>query len=296
MKLKFIVYISLTFYFIFLISCEREYDIGENYNHQRIVVDCIFNTDSVPVLQLSKALSPYFGSSYSDLDSVKIMIFGTSDTIDDFEYTGNGLYKANKKLKPKSLYHLSININDTVVTSQSYLPESIIVNSAIHQEVKLDNSKKLLKSQFNISTVGEKYLILTHVVQKKSLTNNNDTIEFENDVWIEGENNFFDKVFPEESAKKILFKKLDSNNVTFTIYSTDGYVKDDNVIEGKSFFNFYSCSEEYYDFVKSKILYKLNNIDNKSSIVNTNGIYSNISNGLGVFAGYNSVTVSNKFK
>ncbi len=277
-------------------SCERDYDIGKNYNNQKIVVDCTFSPDSAPVVKLSKALSPYFSGSYSDIDSAKILISGSPNIIDSFQYMGNGLYKADKKLTPKSPCSLSVNIGDTIVTSQSYLPGGFIVNSAVHQEVKLSDNKKILKSEFNISTAGEKYLIVTHIVQKKSLTNNNDTIEFENDVWIEGEDDFFDKVLPEESAKKILFKKIDSDNITFTIYSTDGYVKDDNIIEGKSFFNFYSCSEEYYSFVKSKMLYELNNIDNKSSIVNTNGIYSNIHNGFGIFAGYNKIEVVNEFK
>ncbi len=281
---------------MFFTSCEKDYDVGLNCKHQKIVVDCIFNSDSAPVVQLSKTSSPYFSNLYSPIDSAVINILGSSEVIDSFEYIGDGFYKASKNLKGKSPYALSVKVGDTVVTAQSYLPAGFVVNSAVHQEIKFGDNKKLLKSEFNISAAGEKYLMLTHIVRKKSLTNNNDTIEFENDVWIEGEENFFDKVLPEESPQKILLKKIESDNFSFTVYSADGYVKDGNTIEGQSFFNFYSCSEEYYNFVKSKMLYQLNNIDNKSSIVNTNGIYSNIYNGFGIFAGYNKVEVVNEFK
>ncbi len=295
MKLRSICYISLAFCFVLLMSCEKEYDIGEGYNHQKIVVDCVFNSDSMPLVRLSKAASPYFSSPYSNIDSAKIVILGTSDIIDSFEYIGNGLYRSGHIFKPKNHYNLLVNVNDTVVTSRSYLPESITINSVVH-EVVVDDNKKLLKSKFSISTAGEKYLILTHVVRKKAFTNNNDTIQFEDDVWVEGEDNFFEQVLPEESPKKILLKKVDSDTLTFTIYSSDGYVKDDNLIEGKSFFNFYSCSEEYYSFVKSKMLYEFNNIGDKTSIISASGVYSNISNGFGIFAGYNKIEVVNEFK
>ncbi len=73
-------------------------------------------------------------------------------------------------------------------------------------------------------------------------------------------------------------------------------MKDENLIEGISYFQIFSCSKDFYDYQKSLQLFKWNQEQNSTSIINPASVYTNIENGLGIFAGYDKQIIINKFK
>ena len=284
-------------FFIFLTSCEVDYK-PEAPQEQRLVVESLFSPDTSMQLLVSLTQSPYEELKDPVLpDNIHITLNeDNKKSYDDFELIDN--YFLLKDFFPSKGHYYNITVtsdNYKSVSAKSYIPENINLTS-LNTGLGIDaNGTRILNVNFEVEQDTVQYLIIRHIVNKKVLSLQNDTIEYRDTAWLESQNKIFEDVLPATATNKLLFAKINTGG-TYSFYSYDGYYSDANLIHGQSEFEFISCSKDYYEYMKSLIVLKWNKTLDNNSIVSPISLYSNVKNGFGIFAGYNMQYVKKEFK
>ena len=297
---KIMQYIALTIFLpIFFSSCEKEYVPDVDLYKDVIVLNSFISPDTNLILHLSNS-----NSSFSAIDILPILnaqiYLETQDSLitTNFYYLGKGNYISDYVPIINNNYKINVSHENFInVISESYIPKNVIVDS-YYSEVKTNSENdNVLESRFSISYDKEVYLIFRHIVDKKYLSIYQDTISYTDTVWIQRVDDLFESLLPNYAINNILFTHLkEGGRTNIFLQSRDGFVKDEQLISGTSIFEIFTCSEDYYKYQKSLQIYNWNKEDNNSSIVNPSSIYNNIENGLGVFAGFNKIVLTNKYK
>ena len=293
---------TLTFLFCTLLfSCEKEYII-KDYPKPRLTVNCFFNNDSFLTIRLTTTKNPYLHDNILPVKNAKISISyfknGENNVIDNFDNDNDGNYSISVKPLINTTYHLVV--TDSVygeVKAKGYIPNNLKIDS-LKSRIDVNNeNEKVLKTSLFLNIKDSSFVLIRHIVRKKILSLNKDTIEISDTAWLDTNDDKFKNVLPESAINKNLFAKLNNpNDNELTFESYDGFKKDDNLIEGISYFEVIEGSEDYYKYQISKVLYNWNKTENLSSIVDPVSFYSNIEGGFGAFAGYRKKVIQQNFK
>lgn len=291
---------SLTFFMLIaFISCEKVYDTKVDIKDRILVLNTTFAKDSSWQIKLSSTKSPFILNDIDIISDAQIVVQDENNVIiNDFYFENQGKYYTSNHLVEKKNYKITVFHNDfKPISSESSIPPKVLVDSISFSTTNTSENEKVLKTNFQISTSFDGYLMIEHIVKKKVLSISNDTISYVDTIWIQDSGDDFEKILPEYAQNQELFLDYKfTTNKTFSFLSFDGFVKDDNLIEGISYFEFFSCSKEFFEYQKSIQLFQWNQEQNNSSVINPSSVYTNIENGLGIFAGYNKQIIINKFK
>ncbi len=297
-KLKEILqHILLTIFLSFiLLSCEKEYRVGKVKG--KLTLNSTFcSLDTQWTLRLGKTANPYEYDMLSPVINASVSISSDNGVTDEFMHLRNGIYVFDYISQTDVVYKIHVICDGfDEIFAKSTIPEKDSIFLSDKELIINNEGEKNLKFTFTDSSSRESYLMIKHIVYKEIVSLNNDTIPFLDTVWIQGIGDVFEQNLPDNAITKSLFvdKKVDVKEISFQSYG--GFQKNKELIRGVSKIEIYFCSKDFYEYQKSLELYKWNNHAVNTSIVNSTSLYSNIDQGLGIFAGYNKRVLIDTFK
>ncbi len=279
-----------------LLSCEKIYK--PSAAKSKLVINSNFNPLDTPwILQISKTANPYENDEIVPILNAAVSVSSDNGLNDKFKHLSDGTYVFKYIPQAKQDYEIHIKCDGyDEVFAKSAIPDKDSISYYKKELITNQEGEKNIKFTFTDYSLKESFLIIKHIVYKEIVSLNNDTIPFLDTVWIQGVGDIFEQILPDYANTKIIFvdKKAGVKDISFQSY--DGFQKDDNLIKGISEIEVCFCSKEYFEYQKSLELYKWNNKAVNTSIVNSTSLYSNIEDGLGIFAGYNKRILIDTFK
>lgn len=287
--------LSLLFIVLLMSSCEEDYILVKNDIKPKIVVNSIFKPGEDWLVTISTSRDIL--SSDSEIRKIKnatVIIREKSNGREIYlNHIGDGNYtskiyppeadrtyellvslpgydpiKAESKApKNANIVNIITDVVDKKVTKVNFQVKDEINNYLIWNFIKSD-IKNPLDSSFN----GNPKDFVTGIVKYNNLSNISNMLigltDAENNA-VTSDGSFTSSVINENSD---LPDSTSGNPVN-------------NVVETKKFLRFITASGDMYNYYKSVEKF-LKAPNHNSSISNTPHIYSNINNGLGIFAGY----------
>ncbi|MFY0688377.1 MAG: DUF4249 domain-containing protein [Cyclobacteriaceae bacterium] len=277
--------ITLLIIVIVLISCDSplDFDPISKETAEQVVVNATIETGSVPGVHLSLSRSVLKNTPYANIENATITI-GNNGTDQLLLYQGNGVYQGTEPIVSNTSYDLHISVNGfDLISAREIAPAQIdfldleVIENAIYTD---NGSVSLLELTIQDDPLTENYYELI-IYQMKG-----DSINFMpmhiSDIHITNVSAGSILSQEDESVYQLLLTDELFNGQEFSL-ETQFYKFDENapvVIHLKS------LSENYYDYLFNKHLTTKNNLDPLSEPIST---YSNIENGIGIFAGYSYV-------
>ena len=279
-----------------IISCEKVIPFDENQTTPKMVVNGIFQSDTVWRIHVSSSKSVIDSASFNNVVDASVLIEDDNgNIIDVLAHDTNGFNIGNTLPQENFTYFLSVNhptLDD--ITSRNEIP-SIINLIGIDTATSYSNNEKYLDLTVTFEDPGNisnYYLVETYMVGEGLEIENDDTIYFEIDT-----NKAFmllnDEVFQNGGSpwqdqglfNDILFngqtKSLEISLPNEDYYLNEaGYIWSYRVI-GLRFY-LHNISQDYYYYRRSLELY---NQANGNPFAQPVQVYSNIENGFGIFAG-----------
>ena len=281
-------------------SCEREMGMDKYGYEDRLVLNCFITSDSAMELVLGKTSSPYEEPDWEiDIEDATIYFEDADNNYVSILKNDSGSgYSFPEKIRNNSIYTVRIEYPGLpVIAARDYLPSKIEIVDYEGNIIKNDENETVLDNRFTINAGLARFMAVRHTISEKIVNIHGDTISFLDTAWISPSGKGLKSILPGNAINKILFAELNENTeIRFSFESYDGFAKSDNLIEGVSVFELISCSEQYYDFLKTSLLYSWNKEDKNKSIIFPVSVFSNIENGFGIFCGYEKVVFKVKYR
>jgi Domain of unknown function (DUF4249) len=295
--------IFLIFFLIFFFSCVTplnfEPEIGRNY----ITVNSVFTESSIFKINLSKA-SSILSQEYESILNAEVYI-STDTSEEKLSEVADGQYISNSLVKLSENYALKIVLdNNDTIQAHSSVPEKPNIDSAYIKKVDELDGEISWEINFNLIDKGDtkNYYEMVFVSTYYDEVQDSTQISFLSfpknpDIVIQNESKlelkpksfvFSDTYF---NGQKYKMKMLMVNG---TWYGGKIAGKFQNDTVGKRYLIMRSLSKEYFDVANSWISHKYfqatdDKTDDKITLIfsgEPQNLYSNITGGLGIFAGY----------
>lgn len=265
---------------LLLAGCETVVELDLPDHDPKLVVNSVFNPDSLFTVDLSSSQSVFTDNPYVPVTDATVQVYQGGQLLFDFQHKGDGLYQADTK--PEALQHYELRVSapsHTPVKAESHVPAAALLRDLKASRVPATNVRDagiLLSFTFGDDPNRENYYYVQAFTPAISpidgeAYNRAISIQFINPIKDEFnmENRWFfsDKLFNGQQLPLELF--LESSQ------PEERHVQVAHI------------TKEYYDYVRT--LSKQSYRDNFG--VTPIPVSSNIRGGMGLFAGYNSVTV-----
>lgn len=300
MRYFFLILISATFLF----SCQKALEIDYPDIEPKLVVNCLFTTDSLFKLQLSRT------SSYNDtlivyVTDAKCEIWKNNSVSDILQYSDSGFYTGSTKPDENVIYTLKISHSKYGnVQAKSSCPEKAIIDTVydkmnvypVEGDINMDNlmysalyidfEDKLVIPQYYFINLKYRYSSVYYPEKwgYRYLTSYDEIIKKEQILEYEPEFLVF---------SNNLFTNPTINLEVLFIHNVGSGKKNMNNNKGNNYphqtlYKFGTISEDYYLYLKSLIKHKYNQFNDVFlQMGDPVQMYTNIENGYGIFAGYN---------
>lgn len=292
MKYLKIIFLILIF---FSLSCVKEIDYNFCDTEKKVVVNCFFCPDSVFKVHLSNNACP-LDTNIDIISNANIELWSNSIKIDDLYYFENGYYLTDCIAKANTPYTIKVSVagfetiyaTDTIPAKTNYQ----LINNEIYTTVLND----YLYSSINFSIdddIENDFFELFFVIQHSTFTgeivtyyDNFDTHSsvINNELNSTNKVTFSDKLFSEQ----IVFISINYESNKIYDRVTHSEIIDTNL---NVMLHLNKISNNYYLYKKSLVQRDI--IESLPDLQTTNQdyyIYSNVENGLGIFAGFNPIT------
>lgn len=300
MRILKLLNISLTFFLLlFMIACERERNTDFLKKNDELTIYCFIDQDTIVKIQVGSTFFPY-DTLFNNIISgnCHIDISNKNNFVKLIATSTPNIYNVIPAFDCNTLYNLKIDHQGfDIAEASTSIPEKPSILNCNTKIIEDQNIKKL-KIKLLISNKDCSNILVRHILNKKVKYATGDTISVTDTAWIEGISQNIDNFLPQNSLGKELFFSVIpgiDNDLEFVSY--DGFTKDLNLIEGKSYFEVTACSKEYYLYNKSKLIFEWNKSHvSDGNNIPYNNIYTNVKNGLGIFAGFNSNYYIQRYK
>lgn len=281
-----------------LTSCEKEIEFDAETTESRLVVNALFNTDSLWEIELSASKFILDTSTLKLINDAQVSIEGSDGSIIALTNIGNGIYNsATEKPEIGKEYSLEVTHNKyDDVSAKSELPEIVdIISLELGNEIIFGQGESLkeILLTFKDDLGEDKYMIqikaefwqyeydtITWQIFDSSLVKypiyflTNSSVVDDNS----GAKNFG------TSSMAFSDELFNGNTITIDLL-VDGYYFDPNWGANQFFVSLSRISEDYYLYESSYQAYLSAQANFLAQPVQ---VYSNIQNGMGVFAGYST--------
>lgn len=270
-------------------SCTRVIEIDMENTQPLPVINALINPDSIWQISLTRSRNILEISYYAPIPNAEVTILDDNGVlIETLQYVSDQYfrykYRGSSTPMENGLFRVSVKMEDgQVLSAKSQIPVPVPIES-----VEIDSSKFIINGDdiemavvFNDPPKEKNYYTIK-ILRSAYYLNNEDTIRFVEDVYYEPVNPKFE---------------IDVSNGNGTLIS-------DNLFNGdvyefrlkiKPYYNMgttenlkvglLSVSEEYYKYFFSINLQSGNSED---PFAQPTQVFSNIENGIGIFAGYSS--------
>lgn len=277
---------------IMISSCEKILDVDLPDSDRRIVINSIFNTDSVFEVNLSKSLHVLDNNQMLFLPGASMKLYENDVFIDSLIYIENGNYttddffpSAGKKYRLEVDY---LGLNHA--SAENSIPDDIEILSVDTMSVKRNDENKIKCTLKFKDPSGSNYYVLkayryfrydnyelgTTDSSFSYIYIDSDDPVIDTDGGLMGEIIFTDELFNDKEYNLYLYiSEWDVCN--YDMSSDSAYV----------YFQLRSVSPEYFYYTKSLNQYYNTHGNPFSEPVQ---VYSNVKNGFGIFAGFSNST------
>jgi len=278
------------------VSCEKEVNIPIEYTDPKLVVNGLFNTDSLWEVEISTSQYIYDNSSIPLMDDAQVTI--TASTGSSFALTnqGNGLYTSQvEKPQTGEVYTIDVSHSNYVnVRASNELPTEISIQNIDWQQQSVVSGELYRKINITFQDgPGDDYYMIRLAATYwdlgyDTLTGQLDSVLVHYPLYFFSQSPAVENGSANDPQPSITFKDDLFNGSQYTI---DLLVEEYLFTEEKEGMEAIQIStskisEEFYWYETSYQAY-LSSRDNKF-FTQPVQVYTNIENGLGIFAGYNT--------
>lgn len=300
--MRLILYIILIL--TIFIACEKEVYIPIEHTESKLVVNALFNTDSLWSMEISASKYIYDTAPIPLINDAQVMITNSGGTTIQLTNQGDGMYTSLTETPViGELYTLNVshsNYDDVCATNQ--LPGAItFVNVAWDQQaVVAGEVYRRIDITFQDSPENDYYM-----VRLKGLF---ERIEYDEDTWepidtslivipleFFSQNAAVENSNPENSQESVAFTDdiFNGTQFTFDILASEYYFNGDKESIIALYISMSRISEEYYWYKTSYQAYLAAQGNIFGQPVQ---VYTNIENGLGIFSGYSTTVDTISFQ
>lgn len=285
--------IPISFFVLFsLFSCSEKIELDIPDSEPQIVVFSLMKPDSLINVRLSMTLPMLSIEPFAIVTNAEVQLLANGIFIENLQLIGDSIYKSSIPAQAEVNYEIYIDVPGfEQIHASATIPELVnITTGIIEPDVNYNHQMAHYESEVEISFYDPPNIDNYYQVSFYS-----HSTSYYNEVWFmhskdpiiinEGDLQFYTGI---SSIKSLVFSdKLlnEQTDVRFLIYLFFRDSVDPFVI-------FRSINRDYYKFHKSQIRQAFNlNIGrfdaiNMFLVNNPNDLYSNIENGIGIFAGY----------
>lgn len=293
--------LNILFIFFALNSCVKEVSVNDIALKQYICVNCLFSTEKYFNVQISLTGKNINDNNTIPINDANVVLWSGNEIVEKLTLDSTGYY-STKIHKPvvNKVYTIKVDIDGfEQVSATDFIPDQIPI---LRHNIEFDNfmMEKAIFSTVNFSFLDlidkENYYLL-NVIRKfynpfsqKHITTSG-LIRSDDEIFIRDENHT--TTWDWDCTNFLIFNDNNISTITsnyFTIYlfESDGEVVSDDYNETKILV-LKNISKHCYEYFKSLKVHSV--VINEPIFNQTNyyyNIYSNVENGLGIFAGYNN--------
>ncbi len=306
-------YSLLILFLISLTSCINEINVDFSQPEKQIVLNSFISPDTNVFVNLSYTKTVNTCEDYYIPDAEVKLYWEDSSAI--LNYVDSGLYTCYIKPRINVKYKIEVIKNDTVLTAETYIPDTNFFNSINIDLMTGYNADMAMPSHdANITIIDDPnqrnyYEIFFPERELYDSAMYYQTVQY---AYLYGLNAPLCAIYdsclikegynPAESYQRILFSDENFNTDTVTLhlhpscYVATPYHNDTLIYYGNITVIVRNVSEDYYKHQKSYDLYKANLDDNgftsfanMSYISKILNVYNNVQGGYGIFAGYSQI-------
>jgi hypothetical protein len=291
-------YLSFLILLVTAIACQTVVDFDIPVDRPKIVVNSLFSPDSVWRIQISRSqhiLDSRQGSSFDPVSDAVVTIHDQNNLLIEtitgsYEDFIGYSYKGKTKPLPGESYIVKVDVkNETSMEAFNKVPTYVPITSVEIDSSLFISAGEAIEMDINFKDpANEKNYYEIKILQEAiSYISNGDTIWRTQEIYYEVGDASFDNEFS-GSQKFITDNLFNGKNYSFHLklhgYGGSWYAKNSRVV-------LFNVSEEYYKYFTTKNLQDYTNGDPFAQPVQ---VYTNVENGLGIFAGYSASVVELK--
>ncbi|MDG2505432.1 MAG: DUF4249 domain-containing protein, partial [Crocinitomicaceae bacterium] len=286
--------LSVTSFLLFT-NCTKEIEFDAQDIAPRIVVNSLFTNDSLWTANISRSVGVLETTSYTSIEDADVSIFdGNGVQVTTLTNQGDGLYASPTGATPQAdeLYTIEVNAPGyTSVSATNRIPTAVQINSIDTVSSTNSDGENILETTINFQdpSANENYYMVEVLVKGTWIDEfEGDTIEFReplpiscNDINVETINRFNSGGF-ENTYLYLMLKdeNFDGEDYALT-FSVINYAElKDLELFGE--IRLVNTSAAYFNYLKSFNMYQSASGNPFATPVQ---VYSNVENGMGIFAG-----------
>lgn len=287
-------------YFILLISvlvsCEKEVHIPIEYTQPKLVVNGLFNTDSLWDIEVSASKYIYDAAAIPLINDAQVTITNSAGNSILLTNQGNGIYASlTERPEPGEVYSIEVSHSDyDNVSSSNQLPGEINIAHIDwdQQAIVAGDFYRRIDISFQDSPDKDFYMVRVKGIFWEYIYNE-ETWEIEDSTLIVYPIEFFSQnAALDNSSFKITPTSISFTDeifngslFTFDILIDDFYFSGEKMKIQSIYISMSKISQEYYWYETSYQAYLSAQYNLFAQPVQ---VYTNIENGLGIFAGYST--------
>ena len=285
----------LIFSALTLSNCTKEIEFDAQDITPRIVVNSLFTNDSIWAAHISRSVGVLETTSYTTIDDANVNIFdANANLVTTLTHQGNGLYTSPTGLTPQANQSYTIEASASgyeSVNASNSIPSAVPIYQLDTVTSTNSDGETILEATITFQdppNISNYYMLEVYVTGTWINEWEEDTIEIReplqiscDDINVETVNRFNFGGF-ENTYLYLMLKdqNFDGENYSLT-FSVINYaeLKDMDLFGEIRLVN---TSEEYFNYLKSFNMYQ-RTINNP--FATPVQVYSNVNNGMGIFAG-----------
>lgn len=277
---------------IIIVSCEKTIEFNGTVEEPKIVINSIFDNSKNLTVSVAESRSIMDGKSLRILSNAVVKVSDGTNEHTLLFVADKNIFESGFKPKINKKYSITASYPGySSISSSSYCPDTV---KQVTHTVSSYRKNSELRNKYNIefndlNPNKENYYLITvdNIAPGKE-------DEFDNNIQIRSnDNNIVNRdPYSDEDEEYFDYLLISDNNfedgkisVNFSVRTTESYLKPD---ESSNFYNYYEnlnvyhLTYEAFQYIKTLELYP----DSKDNpFAQPVQIYTNIDNGLGIFAG-----------
>ena len=280
-----------------LTACEKEVHIPIEYTEPKLVVNGLFNTDSLWEVEISASQYIYDSGTIPLINDAAVTITNSTGNTITLLNQGDGLYNSATE-KPQTGQVYSINIshaNYENASSSNQLPGELQVSNIELQDQTMVSGEQFRKISITFQDSPDPDFYMIRIVggfwvETYDSLGMPDSSLIPYPMWVFSQSPAVENSNPNNMQPTIIFKDELFNSTQYTIdLLVEEYVfggEKENIKD--IYISISKISEEYYWYEKSYLAYVSS--QNNQFFSQPVQVYTNIENGLGIFAGFSTQT------
>ena len=268
----------IVFLFLFVACDEKELSINLDKHENKLVVNSFFTSSDSISINLSKSIPVQDDDVINFIDNADVYLYCQNELVNTMNYLGKGVYSLNTQVVCGKEYSLSVDaVGYKSVSTSNIIPDKPLV--LFVDTIHISKVYLYCELAFKNDVTSPGYYLLE--AEAKYPVLNSDSV-LSNHIEIINSDMIVENGDIETELERIVF----STELLYEPVYDLGFVlnKRKLLITGKDnsntvYIHFKKITEEYYLYVKSYYASKSKQDE----------IYSNVKNGYGIFAGFNTV-------